>query len=167
YQGRDLLHLLHLRRMSRVWHEFHPRTRDAADELPGVYGRYEGVLLTPDHERRGLHAMDAMLEPLVRDGPDKLGRTSQGPQELGPRQTGSLGVGGRGQETPDRLGMEIREQHLRYVLHGQTPSVPHRDWRILPPQTAWRHEDQFAHPVREMRRQFAGQHAAKRMAYQG
>src|SRR5438132_8650609 len=76
YQGRDLLHLLHLRRMSRVWHEFHPRTRDAADELPGVYGRYEGVLLTPDHERRGLHAMDAMLEPLVRDGPDKLGRTS-------------------------------------------------------------------------------------------
>src|SRR5262245_53125262 len=55
------------------------RSVETARELLGVRRRDDPVLLPPDEQGGSPHAMDPLLQPLVRDGPEKLPRGTHGP----------------------------------------------------------------------------------------
>src|SRR5678815_1466853 len=79
--ARDGLGLLDLGRVPRVGHRLQSRARDALGELVRVDGRHYPVVLAPHEERGRGHAVNALLEPLVGNGPDELTGRTHGPHE--------------------------------------------------------------------------------------
>src|SRR5439155_11830091 len=64
--------LLKLRRVAGVVDHLDARAWNPACELFGIDGRHELVVGAPDHERGRFHAMDTLLQPLVRNWPDEF-----------------------------------------------------------------------------------------------
>src|SRR5215831_13155043 len=72
--ARHRARMLDLRRVARVSHGLQTGPRDALGELVGIDGWHDAIVLAP-HEQRGRgDPMDALLEPLVGNGPDELAR---------------------------------------------------------------------------------------------
>src|SRR5438132_8591854 len=73
--------LLEMRGVAGVLDRLHAGARDLAHEVLGVDGRHQAILGAPDQKRGRLHAMDALLEALVGNGPDEFPRGAHGPGE--------------------------------------------------------------------------------------
>src|SRR5882724_8382752 len=63
--------LLEMWRVSRPLHALDPGPRDLPRELLRVDGWGNPILRAPDQQGGRLHAVDALLQALVRDGPEE------------------------------------------------------------------------------------------------
>src|SRR6266536_1427084 len=157
--------LLEMRRVSRPLHALDPGARDLPRELFRVDGWGNPILRAPDEQGGRLHAVDALLEALVRDGPDELARGTHGPREAD--------LGGDAL----RLVLRLGEEELRAGARGIVEDValhflliqhhPVGDGGIVAPEADGTDESQAAGAARIGGGQLAGDHGAEGVAHQG
>ena len=110
--------------------------------------------------------MDAFFQSLVRDRPDDLGGTTQGPEELHQTLGRYVFIIRRRQRGLDQFGIGIVEQHGGQSFGVFGSPVGNGIGRVFVPESDRRDQHQFCYSLGSQGRQFSGQHTAERMAYE-
>ncbi len=149
----------------RPFHRLDLGPRDLPRELLGVDGWGDPILGAPDEQGGRLHAVDALLEALVRNGPDELARGAHGPRQA------DLGVDAL------RLVLGLGEEELRPGPRGIVEDValhllliqhhPVGDGRVVTPEPNGIDESQAAGAARISGGHLAGDHGAEGVAHEG
>ena len=154
--------LLQMRRVAGARHHLEPRVRDPSRELLGVRARDQAVVLSPEQQGRRGDAVDALLEPLVRDRPDELAGRAHGPREAGPREGARLRLGGHREHRLRGGTVRLVEDVGRHLRRAQQHPVDHR--RVVPPEPDRIDEGQPLDPGRLQRRHLARHHGPEGVA---
>src|SRR5215470_5428204 len=156
--------LLQVRGVSRLLHRLHRGLRDVPRELLRVHRRHDAVLGAPDEERGRLHAVDALLEPFVGNGPDEFAGGAHGPRESHLRVDPRRLVVGLGEKHARGRSPGIAEDVSGHLVRAQHHPVG--DGGIVAPETDGIDEHELARPARIGGGELAGDHRPEGMTHE-